>query len=127
VYTIFSGLYYSDKQLSRFNAIGIMPKEEISKDYYALQTALEQMPRETLEQYCKELNGKSFWQSQTADARAFKTLLYTLNFGNEAADDKAVGAAAKLFTTNNTNSMYCEFADHFKSKTHILYKTKIHK
>lgn len=113
-YTIFSGLYYSDKQLSRFNAISIMPKEEISKDYYALQTMLEQMPRETLEQYCKDLNGKSFWQSQTADARAFKSLLYTLNFGNEAEDDKGKGAIAKLFTANNINSMYCEFADHFK-------------
>ena len=101
-----------DEMLSEIPALDNILKR--SRRVSALQTMLEQIPRETLAQYCKDLNSKSFWQNQPADARAFKTLLYTLNFDSEAADDKGKGAVAKLFTANNTNSMYCEFADHFK-------------
>lgn len=116
VYDIFSGLFYADKQLSRFNAIGLIQKEYISKDYYALQNMLEQMPRETLEQYCKQLNNQSFWQGTTPDARALKSLFSTLNFDAATTDDKDKEDAAKTFANNNTTSMYCEFADHFKRK-----------
>ena len=48
VSNIFYGLYYADRNLDRFNAIGITPKEYISRDYYALQTLFEQIPRESL-------------------------------------------------------------------------------
>ncbi len=116
IYNIFSGLYYSDKQLSRFNAIGVTQKEYISKDYYALQTALEQMPRETLEDYCKHLSNASFWQGANADERAFKSLLNALNFSIDANESKDRENAAKLFASNNSGSMYCEFADHFTKK-----------
>jgi len=44
VNNIFSGLYYADRELHRFSSVGITPKEYISKDYYKLQTMLEQMP-----------------------------------------------------------------------------------
>lgn len=116
VYNIFSGLYYSDKQLNRFNAIGVTPKEFISKNYYELQNMLEQIPRETLEQYCKQLNSMSFWQSTPPDAKALKTLLNTLNFSDDAIEDKGKYEAAKTFIAGNATSMYCEFADHFKKK-----------
>ena len=116
IYNIFSGLYFSDKQLSRFNAIGVTQKEYISKDYYALQTVLEQMPRETLEDYCKRLSNAGFWQDMTPDAKAFKSLFNALNFSTDADESKHREDAAKLFTSNNASSMYCEFADHFKKK-----------
>jgi len=115
VYNIFSGLYYSDKQLDRFNAIGIIPKEYISEQYYHLQTMLEQMPKESIEQYCKQLGDAPFWQSMPADAKDLKNLINTLNF-DTAPSDKNQTAAAKGFMDDNPTSMYCEFADHFKKK-----------
>ncbi len=116
LYAIFSGLYYADKQLSRFNAIGITQKEHVSKSYYELQTMLEQMPRETLETYCRELSNKNFWQNMTPDAKALKALFNTVNFNIAAGETKDREEAARLFTNTNVNSMYCEFADHFKKK-----------
>ncbi|MBS1564509.1 MAG: M48 family metalloprotease, partial [Bacteroidetes bacterium] len=46
VSNIINGLYYADKELHRFGAIGVIPKEYISRSYYELQTMLEQIPRE---------------------------------------------------------------------------------
>ncbi len=112
IHNIFSGLFYSDKQLNRFNAIRVTPKEFISKDYYELQTMLEQMPKESMEQYCKNMNNLSFWQKLPGDAKAFKSFFYTLNFDEEASG-KTKEAAAKEFTVNNSGSMFCEFAEHF--------------
>lgn len=113
IHNIFSGLLYSDNQLNRFNSIRVTPKEFISKDYYELQTMLEQMPKESLEQYCKYLNILSFWQKMPFDAKALKSLFYTLNFEKEPSD-KTKEAAAKEFIANNSGSMFCEFANHFK-------------
>lgn len=113
IHNIFAGLFYSDKQLNRFNAIRVVPKEYISKDYYELQNMLEQMPKESLEQYCKEMNNLTFWQKMPQDAKAFKSLFYTLNFDKEGSE-KTREAAAKEFIANNSASMFCEFADHFK-------------
>ncbi|HEX8460685.1 MAG TPA: M48 family metallopeptidase, partial [Segetibacter sp.] len=112
VQNIFGGLYYSDKQLNRFNAIRVTQKEFICKDYYELQTMFEQMPKERIEQYCKDMTNLNFSQKLPSDAKALRDLLYKLNF-----DDKATGKlkeiAAKDFITNNSSSMFCEFADHF--------------
>jgi hypothetical protein len=110
---VFSGLYYADKQLSRFNAIGIVPKETISKDYYELQTLLEQIPRENLEKYCKDINNMGFWQNLPSDARDFKSFLATLNFNDEAST-KIKETAAKEFIIKNSNSMFNEFVSQFK-------------
>jgi hypothetical protein len=115
IYNIFSGLYYSDKQLNRFNAIGVTPKEYISKDYLELQNMLEQIPKESLEQYCNELKNVPFWNNMNSDARALKTLLHTLNFDTELSA-KARENSGKDFLDNYPNSMYCEFAEHFKKK-----------
>ena len=115
VHNIFSGLFYADKQLNRFNAIGITPKEYISKDYYELQNLFEQLPRETLGQYCKQMSNSSFWQKMPSDAKAMKSLFYSLNFDAETSE-KIKDAAAKDFAKSYTTSMYCEFADHFRRK-----------
>ncbi|MES2430100.1 MAG: M48 family metalloprotease [Bacteroidota bacterium] len=114
-HNIFNGLYYSDKQLNRFNAINVKPKEYISKDYYELQNMLEQMPKENLEQFAKKLKEGSFWQGMPSDAKALKTLMNTIAFAEESSD-KIENNAAKEFIANFPNSMYCEFADHFKKK-----------
>jgi hypothetical protein len=115
VSNIFSSLYYSDRQLNRFNAIGITPKEYISKDYYELQTMLEQMPRESLEQYCKTLQGGSFWSAMTPAEKALKDLLGTLALGPDISD-KIKSRSAKEFIANNSASLYCEFAEDFEKK-----------
>ncbi len=113
IYNIFSGLYYSDKQLNRFNAIGVTPKEYISKDYLGLQNMLEQMPKDSLEQYCIRLRNVSFWNNMNNDARALKTLMNSLNFDTELSA-KAIENSGKDFLKDYPNSMYCEFAEHFK-------------
>jgi len=115
VYAVFSGLYYADQQLNRFNAIGVTPKEFISKDYYSLQTLLEQIPKDNLEQVCRQLQNAAFWQSTGNDCKGLKAFFTTLNFDAEASV-KTKERAAKDFTESNPSSMYCEFTDHFKSK-----------
>ncbi|MFT3679395.1 MAG: M48 family metalloprotease [Ferruginibacter sp.] len=115
VHNIFTGLFYADKDLNRFNAIGVTPKEYISKDYYQLQTMFEQMPRENMEQYCNALQKIPAWQNMSADAKALKVFMNTVTFG-EPLTDKKLDNLAKEFLSNNSFSMYCEFAEHFKKK-----------
>jgi hypothetical protein len=115
VHNIFTGLNYNDRQLQRFIAIGITQKEYISKDYYGLQNMLEQMPKESLDQYCRGLQQASFWNGLPPDAHAFKSLMYALAIEADTSD-KTKFNASKEFTDNNATSMYCEFANHFKKK-----------
>jgi hypothetical protein len=112
---IFSGLFYADKELHRFNAIGLTQKEYISKNYYDLQNMLEQMPRESLEVYCKTLQNGSFWKDMSPAERALKNLFYVLTLDPDNSD-KNKAKAAKDFTANNSASMYCEFAGNFFQK-----------
>lgn len=114
VHNVFAGLSYSNNQLDRFNAINVTSKEYVSQHYYELQTMLEQMPAEMLEQYQSKLNGENFWQRLPADAKTLKALFNTILDKN--ASPKAKEAAAKSFKTLHANSMYCEFAEHFISK-----------
>ena len=115
LYNIFNGLYYNDRKLNRFNAIGITSKEYISKDYYALQNMLQQMPRESLVQYCGILGKAPFWEARPADEKALRTFLYTLA-NDEEDSDKIKSNAAHEYVTQNSTSMYCEFAEHFLKK-----------
>ncbi len=112
---ILTGLYYSDKELHRFSAIGVKPKEYISRDYYELQNLLEQIPREKLEQYCQAFQREDFWKSLPPAEKALKNLIYTLAFDTDNSD-KGRARAAKEFSSNNSGSMYCEFADNFVKK-----------
>lgn len=112
-YNVLAGLYYSNKQLNRFNAIGIKPKEFISNNYYELQNLFEQIPSENLEQLVKAGSNGDFWNKMTADAKGMKALFATLNFDNDN-NSKKQATAANDFITSNPSSMYCEFAEHFK-------------
>ena len=112
---IFAGLYYSDRMLNRFNAIGVMQKEYISRDYYSLQTLLEQIPRESLMQTCKILQDEGFWKNMPTAEKSLKSFVFTLALDPDSSD-KNKARAAHLFSTGNANSMYCEFAQNFEKK-----------
>ena len=112
---IFAGLYYSDRMLNRFNAIGVVPKEYISRDYYALQTLLEQMPRESLMQTCRILQDEGFWHNLPEPEKDLKALVFTLALDPDSSD-RNKARAAHVFSTGNSNSMYCEFAQNFEKK-----------
>jgi len=109
---IFAGLYYSDRMLNRFNAIGVIPKEYISRDYYSLQTLLEQMPRESLMQTCRILQDEGFWRNLPEPEKDLKALVFTLALDPDSSD-RNKARAAHVFFTGNANSMYCEFAKNF--------------
>jgi hypothetical protein len=113
---IFYGLYYADRQLNRFNAIGIIPKEYISRDYYALQTLLEQIPRESLRQSCETFGKEAFWTSLTGPERNLKDLLNIMTLNTDELNQKQLAKVAHEFTTDNASSMYCEFADNLQKK-----------
>jgi len=115
VNNIFAALYYSDRELHRFNAIGVTPKEYISQNYFELQTMLLQIPRENLEQYCKTFQTEAFWKDMTPAEKALKNLMVTLALDPDNSD-KNKARAAKEFKMNNSASMYCEFADDFEKK-----------
>jgi len=115
VNNIFAALYYADRGLHRFNAIGITPKEYISRNYFELQTLFEQIPRENLEQVCKTFQNEGFWKDMTPAEKGLKNLMYTLALDPDDSD-KNKAKAAKEFKANNTASMYCEFADDFEKK-----------
>ncbi|HTI89113.1 MAG TPA: M48 family metalloprotease [Puia sp.] len=109
---IFSGLYYADRELARFNAIGVVPKEYISKDYYSLQTLLEQIPRDNLKQYCQVMQEQAFWQTLPPAEKDLRTLLQTLALDPDNSD-KNKARAARVFIAANSTSMYNEFAKSF--------------
>lgn len=110
---VFSGLYYADRELARFNAIGVVPKELISRDYYSLQTLLEQIPRDNLKQYCQVMQEQSFWQGLPSAEKDLRTLLQTLALDPDNSD-KNKARAAHAFIAGNTTSMYNEFAKNFE-------------
>lgn len=115
LHNIMLELFHADKELHRFIAIGVTQKEYISKDYYELQTMLEQIPREELEKSCKQLQNAAFWNGMPAPEKSLKSLLNTLAVDAGASDDAGV-KAAKEFTNNNKTSLYCEFANDIEKK-----------
>ena len=115
VYNVYAGLCYNDKELHRFNAIGITPKEYISKDYYQLQNMLEQMPATSLQQYFTGLQNADFWKKAPDDEKALKNVMYTLASETNNTD-KNRWSASDDFIKNNSTSMYREFAELFKKK-----------
>lgn len=115
LHNVITGLFYADRELRRFNAIGVTPKEYISKDYYELQNMLEQIPREQLEQYCKVIQNAGFWKSMSPTEKALKNFMYTLALDPDNTD-KNKARAAKEFTAGNGSSMYCELTTLFDKK-----------
>jgi len=115
MYNVFAGLCFNDKELHRFNAIGITPKEYISKDYYQLQTMLEQMPKESLQQYFTVLQNADFWKRAPADEKGLKNMMYMLAVDPNDSEKNRWEASAD-YIKNNSTSMYREFAENFKKK-----------
>jgi hypothetical protein len=115
IHNVLAGLYFSDKQLNRFHAVGIVQKEVVSKDYYELQNMLEQIPNDKLEQYYKAFVALGFWKDMSPDANGLKGLMSSLNQAAENADSEKM-KAAKNFIASYGTSMYCEFAEHFTLK-----------
>ncbi|RYD54489.1 MAG: peptidase M48 Ste24p [Sphingobacteriales bacterium] len=113
MHNVLGGLVYADNRLNRFNAVGVLKKEYISKDYYELQNMLEQMPKEPMEQYYNASRKAAFWSQMSEDAVAFKQLLHDVI---KETDDKELSAALKTFSGKHGSSMYNEFTDHFTNK-----------
>ena len=109
---IITGLYYADRDLNRFNAIGITPKELISKDYYELQTMFEQIPREKLEELSKSLLTVHAWPNVKKDEAAFHRLMKSLITESDISQSNKT-AIGKTFINTNENSLYAEFAHKF--------------
>jgi Zn-dependent protease with chaperone function len=112
VSNVISGLLYADHKLARFNAIGVMPKEYISKDYYGLQNVFEQIPRDNLTAWCQTLQGQSFWKALPPPEKDLKPLFYAIALDPEDSDSHRK-QAAKAFYSGNGSSMYCELAHVF--------------
>lgn len=115
LHNIMLELYHADKELHRFSAIGVTQKEYISKDYYELQTMLEQIPREELERSCNELQQAAFWDKMPQQEKALKVVLKALTIDPSGADLAGV-KAAKEFSRNNASSPYREFVSKIEKK-----------
>ncbi|MDQ3278419.1 MAG: M48 family metalloprotease, partial [Bacteroidota bacterium] len=112
---IVSGLHHADKTLRRFNAIGIVPKEQVCKSYFELQTALEQIPRDNLAQLHESLQSQGFGEKLTDDARALQRLMAVV-IASTDSNDGELKKKAQGFIDTHTSSMYREFAQHFTGK-----------
>jgi predicted Zn-dependent protease len=111
VTNVINRIYFFDNMLHRFKALGVKQKEYISRDYFAMQTMLEQMPREQLEKYCKTLQDAPFWKNMSPAENGFKKVSYALAL--DPYDSDPTKKTAKEFTSRNSTSMYCEYADGF--------------
>lgn len=115
LHNIMLELFHQDKELHRFASIGVTQKEYISKDYYELQTMLEQIPREELEKCCRQLQSAAFWARMSAPENGMKSLLTTLTTGADNTPEAGI-KAAKDFISSNKTSLYCEFANDIGKK-----------
>ncbi|MCW3463928.1 M48 family metalloprotease [Chitinophaga nivalis] len=112
-YNVMTHLFKADQELRRFSAIDVKSRESVSPAYFDLQTLLEKIPREQLEQHCKVLYGAAFWKGLSVQERDFKTLLH--QFIQQAAEtDKA--RLAQEFAGKHGASMYLEYAQPFIKK-----------
>lgn len=110
-----AGLYYLDKQLSRSRGIGIVPKEMISTEYYQLQTALEQIPREQLQAIARQLGKGEFWKQLGRPELEMKNLLQFYALSDEASESK-LKSDTQQFSKQFPSSLYREFTDYFLEK-----------
>lgn len=108
---VISGLYYADRDLSRFNAVGVTPKEFISKDYYELQTMFEQIPREKLEEL-SNIVLTNHTSNSKKDEAAFQRLMQSLTTGTDISQTNKTNIG-NTFIRGNENSLYAEFAHKF--------------
>ncbi|NML23728.1 M48 family metalloprotease [Pseudoflavitalea sp. G-6-1-2] len=110
-----TSLYYADRELHRFGTIGMVKKENVSSEYYQLQTMLEQIPREQLETIAKKLGSASFWSKAQPDEKSLKSFLSTLTFDADVSRQNRSKAAEEFIKAFPT-SPYIEFASPFEKK-----------
>ena len=115
IHNIMLELFHADNELHRFAAIGVTQKEYISKDFYELQTMLEQIPREELGKSCQQLQSAGFWSKMQEQEQGFKTLMQNIAL-NKESNDINNAKAAKSFTEKYTSSLYGEYADDLKKE-----------
>jgi hypothetical protein len=115
LFNSFALLNYLDQKLERFQGIAVKPKEYISADYFKLQTALEQIPRDKLKELTLQLGKAPFRSKLSAQENALMTLVSTLAL-TEGVDDKQKALALKQFNSDYPNSMYREFSEFFQTK-----------
>jgi hypothetical protein len=108
-------LYKADKELLRFSTINVQRKEYISKEYYQLQTMLEQIPRDKLAEDCKGLQNAAFWSSVSGSEKAMQRFLKSLVLSDNT-DASVNQQVAKQFMESNKTSMYCEYVHPFEKK-----------
>lgn len=109
-------IYQADRELHRFEAIGVAPKEYVSTSYFQLQTMLEQIPRENLEALCRKLQSAGFWSKLNADEKGFKTFIGNIALSSGEITEKTKANAASAFSDAYPNSAYREFASPFEKK-----------
>ncbi|MGN6418524.1 MAG: M48 family metalloprotease [Pseudobacter sp.] len=115
LYNAMSSLNLADRDMRRFAAIGIVQKEYVSTHYFALQTMMEQVPRQNLEIICRKLGAASFWNQVQPDEKAFRRFMAAIAIDPESEDKKKQrAAAADEFVTGFPNSAYKEFASPFE-------------
>jgi hypothetical protein len=66
-------------------------------------------------QTCKILQDEGFWKNLPPAEKDMKTFVFTLALDPDSSD-KNKARAARLFSSGNANSMYCEFAQNFEKK-----------
>ena len=109
-------IYQADRELHRFEAIGVAPKEYVSTNYFQLQTMLEQIPRENLEALCRKLQSAGFWSRLSADEKGFKSFISNIALTSEEINGKTKASAASTFSDAHPNSAYREFASPYEKK-----------
>jgi predicted Zn-dependent protease len=109
VTNVINRIYFFDNMFHRFKSLGVKQKEYISRDYFVMQTMLEQIPREQLAQYCKKLQDAPFWKTMSPAENAFKKVSYA--FALEPYGSVVTRNTAKEFTTSNSTSMYYEYVE----------------
>lgn len=108
-------LYKADKDLHRSSTIDIQRKEYISKQYYELQTMLEQIPRDKLAEDCKLLQSAAFWNNVSASEKAMQRFQKALILSDNM-EVYANQQMAKQFMESNQTSLYCEYVHSFEKK-----------
>ncbi len=108
-------LYKADKDLHRSSTIDIQRKDYISKEYYELQTMLEQIPRDKLAEDCKSLQNAAFWSSVSASEKAMQRFQKALVLSDNTSES-ANQQLAKQFMESNKTSLYCEYVHPFEKK-----------
>ncbi|MBW8682935.1 M48 family metalloprotease [Chitinophaga rhizophila] len=110
-------LAYADKDLHRFSAIGVTQKEYVSKDFYELQTMLEQIPREELDKSCKSMQEAAFWSKMTDAERGFKKLMLAITAANPGGGyDANIRSSKRVYSVDFSTSAYREYTEELPKK-----------